>query len=235
VDGTVGNEKQSSSIVAGIVVAGFVIVAAANHFLAGNVFLFLIVLVLAAAGVAGLLILIVRNLIARHRRQVEEVAMTHELTGVPNRRGFAAISNQLFRSVERRKVPLSLLIFDIDELKRVNDSYGHQGGDAVIRDIVSVVSQRFRKSDLIFRWDGGEFLVLAPECNIEEAERLAESVRAAIVEYETPYNGRHIVATASFGVAEMREGESEGELITRADHALYAAKKAGNNRVEIAE
>jgi diguanylate cyclase (GGDEF)-like protein len=229
------DDRQFYVIGAGVVLVGFAVVAAANFVFAGAPVLFLIILVSAAVTVAALSLIIILVLTSRHRRRVEEVMMTDELTGIPNRASFNTISNQLFRSVERRKVPLSLLLFNIDDLKRINDNYGHAGGDAVIRDIVQVVTQRFRKSDLLFRWDGGELLVLAPECNIVEAEGLAEAVRAAIVEHETPHEGRHIVATASFGVAEWREGESDGDLIIRADHALYAAKKAGGNRVQVAD
>lgn len=220
--------------VAGIFLAGMVALAVSNFVTAGAFVINLTLIVAVVLILAGFVLFIIKSLISSHENQLEELAMTDSLTGVAGRNGFEIISNQLFRSVERRKVTLSVLLLGVDDFKRINDTYGHAGGDAVLRDIVDVIRQRFRKSDLIFRWGGDEFLILAPECDMAEAERLAQAARQAINEHETPFEGRNIKVSVSGGVAERRADENEADLITRADHALIAAKNGGRNRIESA-
>jgi diguanylate cyclase (GGDEF)-like protein len=118
--------------------------------------------------------------------------------------------------------------FDIDRFKRVNDSFGHLTGDHVLRTLAAIAMEHIRDSDYLVRWGGEEFLVVSPDTGLEKATMVAERLRKVMGEHSFEYMGP---VTASFGVAEYREGETKDSFILRADAAMYSAKKS-RNRVE---
>jgi diguanylate cyclase (GGDEF)-like protein/hemerythrin-like metal-binding protein len=159
--------------------------------------------------------------------QLEQVASTDRLTGAWNRRRFEEAVLTEIALVHRRRDPLSLLMFDLDHFKRINDTFGHSAGDAVLAGVSQTVRQHLRASDALVRWGGEEFLVLAPGTRLEGALGLAEKLRTAVAANEFPGIGQ---VTMSLGVAEYAPGEGLAGWIERTDQALYRAKSEGRNR-----
>ncbi|WLT30409.1 diguanylate cyclase [Geothrix sp. PMB-07] len=159
--------------------------------------------------------------------QLEEVAATDRLTGAWNRRRFEEAVLPEIALAHRRREPLSLLMFDLDHFKRVNDDHGHGAGDAVLAGTAQTVRLHLRASDSLVRWGGEEFLVMAPATRLEGAMGLAEKLRAAVAAIHYPEVGS---VTMSLGVSEYALGESLVEWIERTDQALYTAKSEGRNR-----
>lgn len=160
--------------------------------------------------------------------QLEQVASTDRLTGAWNRRRFEEAVLPEIALAHRRRDPLSLLMFDLDHFKRVNDAFGHSTGDAVLAATAQTVRQHLRLSDALIRWGGEEFLVMAPATRLEGAMGLAEKLRAAMAAIEFPNVGQ---VTMSLGVSEYTLGETLETWIERTDQALYRAKAEGRNRV----
>jgi diguanylate cyclase (GGDEF)-like protein len=171
---------------------------------------------------------------ARHHTIVQQQAVTDDLTALPNRRRFLEELRAELAQATGSSVKLALVLFDIDDFKRINDRCGHAAGDAVLRSLAQVVSDRLRVSDAAARLGGEEFALLLPATEEAGAVALAESLRLAI-SGEVGVTGVTWPITASFGVAVHRPGEAESEFMRRADEALYRAKAAGKNRVVAAE
>jgi two-component system, cell cycle response regulator len=166
-----------------------------------------------------------------HRR-LEFEAVTDGLTELPNRRQFEeSLATELTR-VERFGGSLAIIVADLDDFKQVNDRHGHLAGDDVIRDFADVLQANVRAIDTAARYGGEEFAVLLPGTTIEDAERVAERIRATMADrgIET-FPGAVVTVTASFGVAAYPEEPTEEALFAAADRALYRAKAAGKNRV----
>jgi diguanylate cyclase (GGDEF)-like protein len=157
------------------------------------------------------------------------LAHTDPLTGVLNRRGLEAVLEQEMERAGRYGEPLSLIFFDLDNFKQVNDSLGHDFGDSVLIQISRLVESRLRASDQLGRWGGDECIIVAPETSQASAQQFANRLRTAI---EDRHLGQAGHLSASFGVAAFRPGDSSAILIKRADIALYRAKTQGKNRVE---
>ena len=156
-------------------------------------------------------------------------AATDELTGIPNRSKFnESLSNEILRS-KRFRLPLSVIIFDIDNFKKINDTYGHNTGDCALQYLTGLVMKVMRKHDLFARWGGEEFLIMVTNTDQHGAELYAERLRLMIEKFDFPEVGR---LTCSFGVAEFAHDDTDDVLINRADQALYRAKVGGRNRVE---
>jgi diguanylate cyclase (GGDEF)-like protein len=169
---------------------------------------------------------------------VERQAVTDELTGLANVRAFLATLDIEIERGRRFNTPLGLIMLDIDDFKRVNDSYGHQQGDEVLAQVAAVVREQTRELDTAARYGGEELAVILPQTDASGAELLAERMRAAIASLQVPSVGGNgaLSVTASFGVAAIPESALDrGGLIAAADTALYAAKRAGKNRVERAD
>jgi len=163
-------------------------------------------------------------------QQALQSAVIDPLTGVKNR---AAMDSALQREVglaQRHNNPLSIIIFDIDHFKQINDLYGHLSGDHALRQIAQSAQQTIRDSDLIFRYGGEEFLIILTNTNLAGAKHLAERIRVA-VEQITPIAETDDHYTISLGVASLLETETPDELFQRTDKALYEAKQSGRNRV----
>jgi diguanylate cyclase (GGDEF)-like protein len=170
---------------------------------------------------------------ARLHGIVQRQAITDELTELANRRYFMETLETELRRAERFEEPLALVFADLDDFKRVNDRFGHHVGDEVLRAFADVVRKRVRAIDLAARLGGEEFAVLLLETDLNGAEALAESLRAAVAALEVRAGGVPVRVTASFGVAAYPQTHSADELMTAADLALYRAKREGKNRVSV--
>lgn len=164
--------------------------------------------------------------------QLDQLAGTDTLTGACNRRHFHDVLPQELERAARYGHPLAVLMIDLDLFKSINDRYGHLTGDRVLQQVADSVRGDLRKVDLLTRWGGEEFVVLLPDTTAEQAMLLAERIRANLA--ARPVDGPgHI--TASIGVAQLAPNEGWEQWLARADAALYRAKKAGRNRVELDE
>ena len=158
------------------------------------------------------------------------LSLTDALTGAFNRRHMDASFDDVIERHRRTSAPASVLLLDIDHFKRVNDSFGHEAGDRVLRAIATLVQKRRRKLDLLFRMGGEEFVLLLPDTRSTEALAVAEQLRAAIARARI-LDGETV--TVSIGVSELHAGDTAGAWMQRADAALYRAKAAGRNRVNL--
>jgi len=167
--------------------------------------------------------------------QVRRLARVDELSGVANRRRVFELGEKAVAAAKRYGHPLSAIMLDIDRFKQVNDRHGHAAGDEVIREVASRLQRTLREADIVGRLGGEEFAVLVEE-PLEKALELAERLRATISDEPVTIATRvRLRVTASFGVATWRPSDSDlGRLLQRADAALYAAKRAGRNRVGVA-
>lgn len=174
----------------------------------------------------------------RLRRAVELAesrANTDELTGLNNRRAFFALGEQATRQALRNQHPLSLIMFDLDHFKQINDSYGHAIGDRVLQKVATTVDSMARDSDVLGRIGGEEFAILMYNTDPNESSHLAERIRQAIAESTIEAVGQTLGCTASFGIAAAHGRPISLEhLLSEADHAMYRAKSRGRNRVETA-
>lgn len=162
-------------------------------------------------------------------RQATIMAETDQLTGIANRRRTELALDQAIAMAGQSCRPVSIAIFDIDHFKRVNDTYGHQAGDEVLKRVAQEATKDLRGDDIIGRFGGEEFVIVLPDATAEVATRVADRVRTAIEAGNT-----NPAVTISVGVAELAHGEIADTLLRRADQALYAAKRAGRNRLQLA-
>lgn len=178
------------------------------------------------------------NVQSEKRLQLEELtrtldlrATTDPLTGLFNRRRFnRELAKEILRAA-RYKSPLSLVLFDIDRFKSINDTYGHQAGDKLLIELSRFVSAQIRANDVLTRWGGDEFMILTPGCSVEMAAQMAENLRSALQGIVIDGVG---TISCSFGVAQFEEGDTPDTLMARADEAMYEAKVQGRNRVAAA-
>ncbi|MBI4928628.1 MAG: diguanylate cyclase, partial [Anaerolineae bacterium] len=170
---------------------------------------------------------------ARILGQLQEMAITDGLTGLYNRRHFFVQSENIYQHSLRYHEPFSILLLDVDHFKGVNDRYGHQAGDEVLRRIAQTCLSVIRRIDIIGRYGGEEFVAALPNTDLKHALLVAERMRAAVENNAFSYNEqRGIRVTASIGVSAMQvTGESIEHILERADQALYAAKQSGRNTV----
>jgi len=167
--------------------------------------------------------------------RLELMVRTDILTGLANR---LEMLNQLEieqKRSERHKKTFSLILGDLDFFKQVNDTYGHLAGDRVLRQVAAQLRDSLRTEDVCARWGGEEFMILLPETSLQQAVIVAEKLAAAVREKEITWEQHVIRLSMSFGVGEFQAGSSIDAFTQRVDNALYAAKNAGRNRVEIAE
>ena len=163
--------------------------------------------------------------------KVLQYATLDALTNLNNRRQFEVRLKQEIATTKRQKNPLCAMMIDIDFFKKVNDTYGHASGDAVLRTVASIIKEHLRESDIPSRYGGEEFAVLLPYTHIEEAKIVGERLRKAVEETPIPIDKKNINVTISMGLAEFNVKETGEELFKRADSALYEAKEGGRNRV----
>lgn len=161
-------------------------------------------------------------------KRLEHLVHTDALTQLWNRYHMEQTLDTELSRAQRHQHALSVIIFDIDNFKQVNDTYGHDVGDQVLKGIAKALKPIMRDTDALGRWGGEEFLVIVPESDLAQARELAERLRQVLMGLEFDKAG---VVTASFGVASLDAGDSRSKLIRRADQALYRAKNQGRNRV----
>ncbi len=163
------------------------------------------------------------------KKRIELLSITDTLTGLYNRIKInTTLSNEIKRS-ERGQGDFSIIIFDLDYFKKINDAHGHMAGDRLLVTVAKIAQKRTRDIDVVGRWGGEEFFVICPQTNLQGALELAEQLRLAIFEAASPLVADRI--TASFGVGEYRLGESAEDIIERVDQALFLAKGDGRNCV----
>jgi diguanylate cyclase (GGDEF)-like protein len=161
--------------------------------------------------------------------QIQQQALTDALTGCYNRRSFEMQLDREMKVSKRQHQPLSLIMLDLDRFKQLNDSVGHDAGDAALRKLADCFKQELRGVDSAARFGGDEFAVILPQAYMEGAMIVAERLRASIAEIQIPGFGN---LSASIGIATFpSHGTSRTDLVNAADAALYQAKRAGRNRV----
>lgn len=167
----------------------------------------------------------------RAEQQLQEMATKDYLTGLLNRReAYRRINDEIART-GRTGQPLSFILFDIDHFKRLNDTYGHNAGDMVLKQLSVKLLAALRDYDIACRYGGEEFLVVAPETDAQQAFTLAERLRSTIATTSFCTDTQTISVTVSIGVAQLNKDETIEKVIARADAALYHAKNTGRNRV----
>jgi len=167
-----------------------------------------------------------------HKKKLRIISETDSLTGIANRRAFMEKIEEAVKISQNFNYPLSVILFDIDNFKKVNDTYGHDVGDEVLKEITKIVSNQLRKTDFFARWGGEEFMIILENTELEDAVQLAERLRKTIEAYKFKKVG---YITVSFGVTEFKSNEDIDSLLKRLDELLYKAKKKGKNRVEFEE
>lgn len=165
--------------------------------------------------------------------EIKEASNKDYLTGIYNRRYFYEIGGKLFENSKRKNLTVTAAMIDIDFFKRINDTYGHDAGDRVLKGIAELLQKRFRASDVVSRIGGEEFCVLGVNMNRESVEGIFEGLREKIEETEIPTESGAIRITVSIGVCAEPMNDLD-EMIKQADSMLYKAKESGRNRVFIA-
>ncbi len=170
----------------------------------------------------------------RLRLELERMARTDSLTGVLNRRAFESeFAREMSRSL-RSGTPLSMLLMDVDHFKFINDLHGHAAGDAVLRELAAILQRDLRRADLVARLGGEEFAALLPDTDADRATHTAERLRAVIEATQISSGNSRMMVTASFGVTAWQgDADAWERLLQRVDSAMYQAKQAGRNRVQL--
>ncbi|CAK0773499.1 diguanylate cyclase [Gammaproteobacteria bacterium] len=163
-------------------------------------------------------------------RQERAQSVRDPLTGLFNRVAYEERLAVEFQRFKRYGTSLSMLVLDIDFFKRVNDSYGHQAGDKVLKTIATRIAASVRDADFVCRFGGEEFVSLMPETGLASALRMAEKIRETVASCAFRFHGKPVPVTISCGVAEFHPGDTPETVFDRADHALYQAKHTGRNR-----
>ncbi|CAO3378824.1 GGDEF domain-containing protein [Azospirillum argentinense] len=171
----------------------------------------------------------------RLQADLDRIGTIDPLTGAYNRRAFIKHAERELARSQRNGAPLTLLLLDLDRFKRVNDTFGHLAGDALLRLFSETVTMRLRRSDLFGRYGGEEFCLLLPDTDRIGAATLAEALRRDVAARPLSFQGQEIAASVSIGIAACRGGEDLDVALAAADLALYRAKRNGRNQVIVAE
>ncbi len=168
---------------------------------------------------------------AKYHEEIYRMTIVDGLTQIHNKRYlFEALEKELIRA-RRYDRQLSLLIFDIDYFKNINDQYGHLAGDHVLRELARIVQERIRRDEVFARYGGEEFVIVLPETPLAGGVALAENLRGRVETHPFSFQGERIPVTISVGCAMLAEEKAAADLIQRADDKLYEAKRGGRNRV----
>ncbi len=163
--------------------------------------------------------------------QLEQRSVVDELTGISNRRHVEYSIEAQLDFLRREAVPFTILMIDIDEFKKINDSYGHNYGDKVIKVVAECLKLNVRVYDIVGRWGGDEMIIVAPNLDSEQAVLLAERLRMLVERSIVPGPDKPLTVTVTIGVAQAKSDDTIDVLIGRVDKMLYAGKRAGKNRV----
>lgn len=167
---------------------------------------------------------------AKYHEEIYRLTIIDGLTQIHNKRYFHDFLERELIRARRHQRPLSLVLFDIDHFKRLNDESGHLAGDYVLRKLAEIVSKRMRREDLFARYGGEEFALVLAETDRPDASQVAETIRGLVEAATFTFDGVKLRVTISLGVASSDEREQPLELVKLADERLYAAKQAGRNR-----
>ncbi|HYK73682.1 MAG TPA: GGDEF domain-containing protein [Pseudoneobacillus sp.] len=160
------------------------------------------------------------------KEAIQQLANTDYLTKLPNRR---YVERSLHQHIHNEQ-PFSIILFDIDLFKHINDTYGHDVGDKVLKEFAFLMKDNMRDKDIVGRWGGEEFIIIAPDLPVKQAASFSDRIRKLIEETQFTLE---VKVTASFGVAEYKDKERVQDILKRADVALYLSKERGRNKVEI--
>ena len=191
--------------------------------------------VILVVGLIVFVLLIIRQL--RLRRKLAVLEKTDSLTGLFNRSALFDYGERALQKHREQSNPLSCLLFDLDNFKQINDDYGHDAGDLVLRTVSDLANEVMRTRDLLARIGGEEFIAVLPVIGIEQAKAIAERLREKIAEHDYQFQGQKLSVKASFGVAELAQIEQNQEqasfdsLVSAADASMYRAKQLGGNKV----
>lgn len=172
-----------------------------------------------------------RTTMERHRYK----ALHDPLTELPNREAYNERVEAEWQRWQRYNHPLTLAVCDLDHFKKINDNFGHQAGDRVLKVISRSIAKRLREVDFFGRYGGEEFVVIMPETSLDKAVAVLEKIRAAIANTAFNYKDEPLAITLSMGITEFKPGDTTESVFARADRALYKAKAAGRNRCQVAE
>ena len=165
-------------------------------------------------------------------QKIKKKSSIDDLTECYNKKEILSQVERFLLLFLRNKFPFSILMFDIDFFKKVNDTYGHLAGDFVLKELTKIIKSNLRKSDIMGRFGGEEFLVILPETKIAGAMRLAKRLNEEVKNHKFIYEGVEIKITISIGITTPTRSDSVDSLIDRCDKALYDAKKNGRDRIE---
>ncbi|EHL74633.1 MULTISPECIES: GGDEF domain-containing protein [Bacillus] len=188
--------------------------------------------------ITGILEWIIFTVIAFFQIKTERViielgnfALTDPLTGIYNRRYLELYMEKIIPLSQEQEQTMTLIMFDIDHFKKINDTYGHHAGDMVLQKIARVIKGVILHSDVFVRIGGEEFIILLPNCSLEHGIKFAERIRKTVENTKFIYKGIRIFVTISIGVTEYTEGQDLEKFLKKADQALYQAKETGRNKV----
>lgn len=168
------------------------------------------------------------------QQQLITLSLTDPLTGLSNRRALREFTDKEFEHYKASDEVFSVMVVDLDHFKKINDTYGHDAGDAVLKNVASILKKEIREREFIARIGGEEFIVFLPRTHLAEAEVVAERIRESIERAQINSNGSDIPISASIGISEVQEyDENMKKVFYRADKALYLAKDKGRNQVVI--
>lgn len=170
------------------------------------------------------------NIEALYHEEIYRLTITDGLTQIANKRHLLDFLDREIARATRHRRPLSLVLFDIDLFKNLNDRFGHLAGDEVLKGIAGVVAMQVRREELLARYGGDELAVVLPETTAESASLFCERIREAVEGATFDYDGEPLRATISLGAAALEASDSPDTLIARADARLYRAKEEGRNR-----
>jgi diguanylate cyclase (GGDEF)-like protein len=170
------------------------------------------------------------KLLEKEKQILKKLSFTDQLTGLYNRYKVREIFEYEKEQIIRYKTDLSVLLIDMDFFKTINDTFGHTVGDVILFELADLLKKSVRGSDIVSRWGGEEFVILAPKTNVEQAGILAENIRLKIKKHMFSHE---IYLTVSFGITSFQENDTLEKIIFRADDALYMAKNAGRDTVKI--
>jgi diguanylate cyclase (GGDEF)-like protein len=188
-----------------------------------------------ALGIMALVLFAGHFTLRAYQGQLEQMATTDRLTGVANRHVFEALFEHITKLSVRTRKPFCVVCVDIDYFKKVNDTYGHPGGDLVLKVVADLIKAHIRDADMVCRWGGEEFLLLLDDCEAREAVNRAQAICEALRHRTIAFGRDKIRVTLSCGVAQHHRGETLDSLTGRADIALYEAKNSGRDQVRVAE
>jgi len=169
----------------------------------------------------------------RQLKRHEKAALTDELTQLPNRRFFDEQGGRLVKRASMNGAPACILMMDLDRFARINERFGHAGGDRALAAFAAVLREHIRPTDLVARYGGEEFCALLVNTDVTEGQRIAQRLRTAVADLVVDLQGQPMSFTVSVGLAAL-QGDDLGDSVERADQALYQAKRQGRNRVAVA-